>query len=100
MEKAVAEDEMGRQHHQLNRYEFERTPGDREGQRSQGCCIPWGCKESGTTQRMNNNKLNKGTITITDYYYYFIMLKIFYLLDWTNPDLTRRKEGAIITPNI
>ena len=44
MEKAVAEDEMGRQHHQLNRYEFERTPGDREGQRSQGCCIPWGCK--------------------------------------------------------
>ena len=49
---------------------------------------------------MNNNKLNKGTITITDYYYYFIMLKIFYLLDWTNPDLTRRKEGAIITPNI
>ena len=29
-------------HHQLNGHEFERAPGDREGQRSLACCSPWG----------------------------------------------------------
>ena len=31
---------------QLNGHEFEKTPGDSEGQRSLACCSPWGCKES------------------------------------------------------
>ena len=31
-EKGAAEDEMVRQHHQLNGHEFEQTPGDRERQ--------------------------------------------------------------------
>ena len=39
-----------------------------------------------------NNKLNKSTITITGYYYYFLMLKIFCLLDWTNPDKKKRRS--------
>ena len=26
-------------------HEFEQTLGDSEGQRSLGCCSPWGCKE-------------------------------------------------------
>ena len=29
---------------------------DSEGQGSLACCSPWGCKESGTTQWLNNNK--------------------------------------------
>ena len=35
-EKGAAEDEMVRQHHQLNGHEFEQTPGDSRGQRSLG----------------------------------------------------------------
>ena len=54
-EKGAAEDEMVRQHHQLNRREFEQTPGDSEGQGSLACCSPWGHKELDTTQQLNNN---------------------------------------------
>ena len=32
------------------------TPGDGEGQGSLACCSSWGCKESGTTELLNNNK--------------------------------------------
>ena len=48
-EKRVAEDEMVRQHYQFNGPEFEQTPEDSEGQRSQACCSPWGYKESNMT---------------------------------------------------
>ena len=48
-EKGAAEDEMVRQHHQLNAYEFEQLPGDSGGQRSLACCSPWGHKESDMT---------------------------------------------------
>ena len=42
-EKGTAENEMIRQHHQLNGHEFAQTPGDSsEGQGSLVCCIPWG----------------------------------------------------------
>ena len=50
----MTEDEMVGWHHQLNDYEFEQPP---EGQRSLACCSPWGCKESDTTQQLNNNKM-------------------------------------------
>ena len=43
------QDEMVGWHHQLNRYEFEQTPGDSEGQGSLACCSLWGCKESDKT---------------------------------------------------
>ena len=49
VEKRVAEDEMVRWHHQLNRHEFEQTSGDSGGQRNLACRIPWGLKESDTT---------------------------------------------------
>ena len=39
----------------LNGHEFEQTPGDGEGQESLECCSPWGCKESDTTERLDNN---------------------------------------------
>ena len=49
-------------HHQLDGHEFEQTMGNNEGQGSLACSSPWGCKESDTTERLNNNKgLNCGT---------------------------------------
>ena len=48
-EKGAAEDEIVREHHQLNGREFEQTLGDRGGQRSLVCCSPWGRKELDTT---------------------------------------------------
>ena len=48
-EKGMTEDEMVGWYHGLNGHEFEQTPGDGEGQRSLGCCNPWGHKELGTT---------------------------------------------------
>ena len=39
--------------HQLNEQKFEQTPGDSERQGSLVCCSLWGCKESGTTERLN-----------------------------------------------
>ena len=49
------EDEVVRWHHWLDGHEFEETPGDGEGQGSLACCCPWGCKESDTTEWLNNN---------------------------------------------
>ena len=40
----MTEDEMVREHHQLNGHEFEHTPGDSGGYRSLTCCSPWGPK--------------------------------------------------------
>ena len=41
----MTKEEMVGWHHQLNRHEFEKTPGDSEGQGSLVCC-----KESGVTK--------------------------------------------------
>ena len=41
-EKAMAEQEMVRQHHQLSGQESEQTPWDSGVQRSLACCSPWG----------------------------------------------------------
>ena len=35
--------------------ELEQALGDGKGQGSLACCSPWGCKESDTTERLNNN---------------------------------------------
>ena len=53
----MTEDEMVGWHHQLNGHEFEQTLGDGEGQGSLACCSPWGRKESGTTEQLNNNNM-------------------------------------------
>ena len=39
--------------------EFEQTPGDNEGQGSLVCCSSWDGKESDTTERLNNQKLEE-----------------------------------------
>ena len=56
--KGVTEDEMVRWHHQLSRHEFEKTPGDSEGQGSLACCSPWGFKESDTTKQLNDKNVS------------------------------------------
>ena len=50
----MTEDKMGGWHRQLNGHEFEQALRDAEGQRSLVCYSPWGCKESDTTERLNN----------------------------------------------
>ena len=55
-------------HDQLNGHEFEQTPGDSEGQRSLVCYSPWGCRESDTTQQLNNEAV-KGFIKQFDVKY-------------------------------
>ena len=42
-------------HHQLSGHEFEQ--GADEGQGSLECRSPWRCKESDTTDQLNNNKI-------------------------------------------
>ena len=42
----------------LSGHEFEQTPGDGEGQGSLVCYSPWGCKESDTTEQLNNKQLS------------------------------------------
>ena len=54
-EKGMAEDKMVVWHHQLNGHEFEQAPGDGEEEGRLACCCPWGCKELGMTERLNNN---------------------------------------------
>ena len=48
-EKRTTEDEMVGLHHQLNRHEFEQTPGDGEGQGSLACFSTWSHVESDMT---------------------------------------------------
>ena len=54
------EDQIVEWHHQLNGHEFERTPGDSEGQGTLVCCSPWGHKESDTTEWLNNKWMDCG----------------------------------------
>ena len=54
--KRVTEDEMVVWHHQCNGRELEQTLGDAEGLGNLLCCSPWSCKESDTTEQLNNNK--------------------------------------------
>ena len=68
-EKEVTEDEMDEWHYWLNGHDFEQTPGDSEGQGSQVCCSPWGCKEADRTEWLNNN--NQPQI----YIYFFTLSK-------------------------
>ena len=52
--RGQTEDEMVAWHHRFNRHKLKQTPGDSEGQGSLACCSPCGCKESVTTEQMNN----------------------------------------------
>ena len=55
-EKGTTKDEMIGWPYFLNGHEFEKAPGDGEGQRRLACCSPWGHKELEMTEWLNNNK--------------------------------------------
>ena len=69
--RRTTEDEMVGCHHRLNGHEFEQAPGDSEGQGSLVCCSPWGSKELGTTEQLNN----KYSINIFNNYVLFIFFR-------------------------
>ena len=50
----MTEDEMVGWYHLLDGHEFEQAPGVGDGQGGLMCCSPWGGKESGMTERLNN----------------------------------------------
>ena len=52
-EKGMTEYEMVGWHHWWDGHEFEEAPGVGDGQGSLACCIPWGHKESDTTEWLN-----------------------------------------------
>ena len=56
-EEGTTEDEMAGWHHRLNGHESEWTPGVGDGQGGLACCNSWGCKELGTTERLNWTEL-------------------------------------------
>ena len=58
-EKGTTEDEMFGWHHRLNGHEFEKVPGDGEGQGSLACCSLWSRKESDTTEQLKNKFLKE-----------------------------------------
>ena len=55
--KRLTEAEMVGWHHWLNGHEFEKTPGDNEGQGSLVCCSPRGCKQLDKTEPLNNYEM-------------------------------------------
>ena len=46
----MTEDEMVRQYHRLDGYEFEQALGVGDGQGGLACCSPWGHKELDMTE--------------------------------------------------
>ena len=48
----MTEDKMVGWHHWLSGHEFEKTPGDGDGQGGLACCDSWGCKGSDTTEQL------------------------------------------------
>ena len=64
-EKGMTEDEMVREHHQLNGHGFGWTLGVGDGQGGLACYGSWDCKESETTERVNwTTFVNKWNIAV------------------------------------
>ena len=61
--RGATENEVVGWYHWLNGPDFEQTLGDSEGQGSLACCSPWGCKELNTTERLNCNNKEKGSLS-------------------------------------
>ena len=53
----MTEDEMVGWYHRLNGHDFDQILEDSEEQGSLACSSPWGCKESDTTEQLNNREL-------------------------------------------
>ena len=51
----MSEDEMAGWHQRRKEHALGQTLGDGDGKRGLASCSPWGCKQSDTTGRLNNN---------------------------------------------
>ena len=51
----MTEDEVIGWHHCFDGHEFEQAPGEGDGQGSQACCNPSGCKKSDMTEQLSKN---------------------------------------------
>ena len=49
--------------YRLNGHKFEQTPGEGEGQGSLACFSPWGRKEEGTTNQLNDDQRERKRVT-------------------------------------
>ena len=58
-EKGTTGNEIIGWHHWLNGHEFEKAPGDGEGQGSLVCYSPWGLKEWDTIEQMNTKQIQR-----------------------------------------
>ena len=56
-EKWITEDEVAGWHHRFDGHEFEWTPGVGDGQGGLVCCVSWGRKELGKTERLKWTEL-------------------------------------------
>ena len=65
----MTEDEMVGWYHSFNGHEFEQTPGDGKGQSSLACCSPWGCKDLGPIEQLNDNILHLKLLQNNGYIY-------------------------------
>ena len=65
----MTEDEMVGWYHSFNGHEFEQTPGDGKGQSSLVCCSPWGCKDLGPIEQLNDNILHLKLLQNNGYIY-------------------------------
>ena len=54
-EKGTPEDEMAGRHHRLDGRELKQALGVGDGQGGLACYSPWGCKESDTAKRLNDD---------------------------------------------
>ena len=59
----MTEDETVEWHHRFYGYEFQKTLGVGEGRRNLACCSTRGCRESNTTERLNNKGCVNGLAT-------------------------------------
>ena len=114
--KEMTEEEMVWWYHWLNGHEFQQILGDGEGQGNLACCNPWGCKESDTTEWLNNNQqylgcfhtlviLNKTAVNMRVQIYFrdndFTSFGFWkkksqtWLRDWIELNWKRSKKGKI-----
>ena len=80
-EKEMTEDEMAGWHPWLNGHEFEQTLGDGKEQRSLACCSPWGHKELGMTERLNNDT-TKAMRKASSFFFFFFFNERFVFVFW------------------
>ena len=86
-EKGATEDEMVGWHCWLNGYEFEQTLRDSEGQGSLVYCSPWGCKESDTTEQLNNYWRWSHYLIFFPHFAHTKLFNFFWLLRFYSPIL-------------